>query len=81
MVLSTVTLEPALTTVLAAFNCFTLTASVSSVPGATLTILLPPMLIGPFVILMELAPISIFGPVVVLEMDVIPFKSPSTFTL
>ena len=31
---------PSASTVLASFNCFTLTASVSSVPGATLTILL-----------------------------------------
>ena len=40
MVLLTLTLEPAATTVLAAFNCFTLTASLSSVPGARFTILL-----------------------------------------
>ena len=34
---------PSASTVLASFNCFTLTASVSAVPSATLTILLPPL--------------------------------------
>ena len=34
---------PSSSTVLASFNCFTLTASVSAVPSATLTILLPPL--------------------------------------
>ena len=44
-------------------------------------ILLPPMLSGPPVILMELPPIVILGPLSALEIDVIPFKSPSTLTL
>ena len=63
------------------FNCLTLTASVSSVPGATLVILLLPKSKLPPVILMELPPIVIVGPPVVLAIDVIPFKSPDTFTL
>ena len=43
--MSTVTLLPALTSVLAVFNCFTLTASVSFTPASTLTIVLLPALI------------------------------------
>ena len=38
----TVTFSPAFTSVLAAFNCFTLTASLLSVPSSTLVTLLPP---------------------------------------
>ena len=38
----TVTFSPAFTSVLAAFNCFKLTASLSLVPSSTLVTLLPP---------------------------------------
>ena len=57
------------------FNCFTLTASVSAVPGARFVILLFPISKEPPVILIELLPNVIFGPVVVLAIDVIPVKT------
>ena len=57
------------------FNCFTLTASLSSVPVARFVILLFPISKEPPVILMELPPNVIFGPVAVLAIDVIPVKT------
>ena len=57
------------------FNCFTLTASLSSIPVARFVILLFPISKEPPVILMELPPNVIFGPVVVLAIDVIPVKT------
>ena len=57
------------------FNCFTLTASLSAVPGARFVILLVPISKEPPVILMELLPNVILGPVVVLAIDVIPVKT------
>ena len=57
------------------FNCFTLTASLSAVPGARFVILLVPISKEPPVILIELPPNVIFGPVVVLAIDVIPVKT------
>ena len=43
LVFVTTTLSPASTSVFAAFNCLTFTASVSSLPSATFTTLLPPL--------------------------------------
>ena len=41
---TTVVFLPSFNIVLASFNCFTLTASLSALPSATLVILLPPLL-------------------------------------
>ena len=47
----------------------------TSPPDLRLVMFWSPMLIGPLVILMELGPNSIFGPFVVLEMELILTKS------
>ena len=47
----------------------------TSPPDLRLVMFWSPMLIGPLVILMELGPNSIFGPFVVLEMELMSTKS------